>query len=75
MSRRALLLFALMSIIWGIPYLFIRVAVAEITPATLVLARTAIAAAILLPVALARVDLRGRSSDGGCPASCRALPR
>jgi len=58
MSRRALLLFALMSIIWGIPYLFIRIAVEEITPATLVLGRTAIAAAILLPFALARTDLR-----------------
>jgi drug/metabolite transporter (DMT)-like permease len=57
-TRRGLLLFGLMSVIWGIPYLFIRVAVAEITPATLVLARTAIAAAILLPIALARVDLR-----------------
>jgi len=58
MTRRGLVLFALMSVIWGIPYLFIRVAVAEITPATLVLARTAIAAAILLPIALVRVDLR-----------------
>jgi drug/metabolite transporter (DMT)-like permease len=58
MTRRGLVLFALMSVIWGIPYLFIRVAVAEITPATLVLARTALAAAILLPIALARVDLR-----------------
>ena len=58
MTRRGLVLFGLMSIIWGIPYLFIRVAVAEITPATLVLARTAIAAAILLPISLARVDLR-----------------
>jgi drug/metabolite transporter (DMT)-like permease len=47
-----------MSVIWGIPYLFIRVAVAEISPATLVLARTALAAAILLPIALVRVDLR-----------------
>ncbi len=58
MTRRALVLFALMSIIWGVPYLFIRIAVAEITPATLVLGRTAIAAAILLPIALARTDLR-----------------
>lgn len=58
MTRRGLVLFGLMSVIWGIPYLFIRIAVAEITPATLVLARTAIAAAILLPIALARVDLR-----------------
>jgi drug/metabolite transporter (DMT)-like permease len=58
MTRRGLALFGLMSVIWGIPYLFIRVAVAEITPATLVFARTAIAAAILLPIAVARVDLR-----------------
>ena len=58
MTRRGLVLFALMSVIWGIPYLFIRVAVGEITPATLVFARTAIAAAILLPIALLRVDLR-----------------
>ena len=58
MTRRGLVLFALMSLIWGIPYLFIRVAVAEISPALLVLARTALATAILLPIALARVDLR-----------------
>jgi drug/metabolite transporter (DMT)-like permease len=58
LTRRALVLFALMSLIWGIPYLFIRVAVAEVSPATLVFARTAIAAAILLPVALVRSDFR-----------------
>ena len=58
MSGRPLVLFALMSVIWGIPYLFIRIAVAEVSPAFLVLARTGIAAAILLPVALVRVDLR-----------------
>lgn len=58
MTRRALVLFGLMSVIWGIPYLFIAVAVTEITPATLVLGRTAIAAAILLPIAAVRTDLR-----------------
>ena len=58
MTRRALVLFGLMSLIWGLPYLFIRVAVAEISPATLVFARTGIAALILLPIALLRVDLR-----------------
>jgi drug/metabolite transporter (DMT)-like permease len=52
------MLFGLMSVIWGIPYLFIRVAVAEISPAMLVLVRTALAAAILLPIALVRIDLR-----------------
>ena len=58
MTRRAIILFALMSVIWGIPYLFIRIAVTEITPATMVLWRTLIAAAILLPIALVRTDLR-----------------
>ncbi len=58
MTQRGLVLFALMSVIWGIPYLFIRVAVAEVTPAFLVLARTSLATAILLPIALAKVDLR-----------------
>jgi drug/metabolite transporter (DMT)-like permease len=47
-----------MAVIWGIPYLFIRVAVAEISPAVLVFARTGIATAILLPIAIAKVDLR-----------------
>jgi len=58
MTRRGLLLFAFMSVIWGIPYLFIRLVVAEVSPSFLVLARTLIATAILLPIALARVDIR-----------------
>jgi drug/metabolite transporter (DMT)-like permease len=47
-----------MGLIWGIPYLLIKVAVEEFSPATLVLARTAIAAAILVPVAAAKGNLR-----------------
>jgi drug/metabolite transporter (DMT)-like permease len=58
MSRRGLILFAAMSLIWGIPYLLIRVAVDEISPATLVFARTFVAALVLLPIALLRIDLR-----------------
>jgi drug/metabolite transporter (DMT)-like permease len=58
MSTRAWLLFAAMGIIWGIPYLLIKVAVAEIEPATLVLGRTAIGTALLLPIALLRSDFR-----------------
>jgi drug/metabolite transporter (DMT)-like permease len=57
MTRRGLLLFAAMSIVWGIPYLLIRVAVAEVSPAVLVFARTALATLILLPIALVRLDL------------------
>jgi len=47
-----------MSVIWGIPYLFIKIAVGELTPASLVFLRTAIGAALLLPIAAARKDLR-----------------
>jgi drug/metabolite transporter (DMT)-like permease len=58
MSRRGLLLFAAMCVIWGIPYLFIRIAVGELSPATLVFLRTGIAALILLPFVLGRGGLR-----------------
>lgn len=58
MSRRAWLLFAAMAVIWGVPYLLIKIAVAEVTPATLVLLRTAVAAVILMPIAAVRGDLR-----------------
>jgi drug/metabolite transporter (DMT)-like permease len=47
-------LFAAMAVIWGIPYLLIKIAVGELTPAALVLLRTAVGAALLLPVAAAR---------------------
>lgn len=58
MSKRGWILFAVMGVIWGIPYLLIKVAVDEIAPSTLVLARTAIAALLLMPVALARGQVR-----------------
>ena len=58
MSKRGWVLFAAMGVIWGIPYLLIKVAVDEVAPATLVLARTAIAALLLMPVALARGQVR-----------------
>jgi drug/metabolite transporter (DMT)-like permease len=54
MTRRGLVLFAAMCVIWGIPYLFIRVAVTELSPATLVFLRTGIAALVLVPIALTR---------------------
>jgi drug/metabolite transporter (DMT)-like permease len=47
-----------MCVIWGIPYLLIRVAVGEISPAVLVFARTAIGALILMPIVLVRGGLR-----------------
>ncbi len=58
-SRRGWLLFAAMGVIWGLPYLLIKVAVDEIAPSTLVLARTLLATVLLLPVAVARGSLTG----------------
>jgi drug/metabolite transporter (DMT)-like permease len=47
-----------MCVIWGLPYLFIKVAVEHgIEPAVLVFARTTIGAALLLPVAATRHEL------------------
>jgi drug/metabolite transporter (DMT)-like permease len=57
MSRRGWVLFVAMSVIWGTPYLLIKVAVEELSPATLVFARTALAAALLTPIAWARGQL------------------
>ncbi len=59
MTRRGLLLFGAMCVIWGIPYLLIRVAVGGISPVVLVFARTGIGALILMPVVLVRGGLRG----------------
>ncbi len=58
MTRRGVLLFAAMCVIWGIPYLLIRVAVRELTPVMLVFARTGIAALLLVPIAIWRSELR-----------------
>jgi drug/metabolite transporter (DMT)-like permease len=58
MTRRGWFLFIAMSIIWGTPYLLIRIAVRDLSPATLVFARTLPAAILLVPVALHRGQLR-----------------
>jgi drug/metabolite transporter (DMT)-like permease len=59
MTRRGWALFIAMGVIWGLPYLLIKVAVGELTPATLVLLRTGIGALLLVPLAATRGDLRG----------------
>ena len=46
MSRKALLLFAAASVIWGSSFLFIRVAVEHIPPAVVVFSRTALLARV-----------------------------
>jgi drug/metabolite transporter (DMT)-like permease len=56
-SRRGWWLFAAMSLIWGIPYLLIKVADSGVPPPVLVLARVTIGAALLLPIAIRRREL------------------
>lgn len=53
-TRRAILLFAVLGIVWGIPYLLIKIAVGELDPAMVVFSRSAIGALLLLPLALFR---------------------
>ena len=55
MSRKSALIFALVGFLWGIPYLFIKVAVDEengYAPAIVVFGRVLIGAAILIPLAI-----------------------
>ena len=57
-SRRGWLLFAALGVIWGIPYLLIRIAVRDLSPPTLVFFRTAVAGVAFLPFMLNRTTLR-----------------
>ena len=58
MSRRGWVLFALMSVIWGVPYLLIKVADGGVAVPVLVFARVAVGAAVLLPLAIRRGQIR-----------------
>lgn len=51
MTRKGWVLFIAMSVFWGIPYFFIKIAVLELDPVVVVFARLGIAACILVPVA------------------------
>jgi drug/metabolite transporter (DMT)-like permease len=45
-------LFAVICVLWGIPYVMIKVAVAEVSAPVLVFTRTAVGAAVSLPLAI-----------------------
>jgi drug/metabolite transporter (DMT)-like permease len=47
-----------MGVIWGTPYLLIKVAVRAVEPSVLVLARTGVGALVLVPIAARRGELR-----------------
>lgn len=52
MHKRSWTLFALVGLLWGIPYMFIKVAGETFTPSTVVFGRVLIGSAILIPLAL-----------------------
>ncbi|GGZ40403.1 membrane protein [Streptomyces plicatus] len=54
MTARGWFLFSLMGVVWGVPYLLIKVAVDEVSPSGVVFARCALGALLLLPFALRR---------------------
>ena len=60
MTARGWLLFAAVSVVWGIPYFFIKMAVeAGVPPGFVAWSRVAMAALLLLPLAWRRGALRG----------------
>jgi drug/metabolite transporter (DMT)-like permease len=56
-SRRGWVLFVAMSVIWGVPYLLIKVAVDDFSPVVVVFLRCAVGAVLLVPWTLARGHL------------------
>ena len=59
MSPRGWALFGAASVVWGVPYLFIKVAVEDLSPGFVAWSRVTMAALILLPIAWRTGALRG----------------
>lgn len=57
MNFRTLLLFSILCMFWGIPYFFIKLAVADIAPVCVAWGRITLAACVLLPMAWRRGTL------------------
>jgi len=57
MTRKSWIQFSLVGFLWGIPYLLMKVAVADIPPPLIVAGRTLIGAAILIPIAIHKKTL------------------
>ncbi len=62
MTWRERCAFAALCVIWGLPYLFIKLAVTEISPAGVAWARIALGAVILVPIAYRRGTLRSAAT-------------
>ncbi|MGA7538017.1 MAG: DMT family transporter [Steroidobacteraceae bacterium] len=65
MSARTWLAFIALGIVWGLPYLFIKIAVQEISPFDVAWGRITLAALILLPIAWHRGALRALLTHKG----------
>jgi drug/metabolite transporter (DMT)-like permease len=66
MTRRSWALFAAVAILWGVPYLLIKIVVADLPPVWLAFSRLLLSAAVLVPLALQRGAfraLRGRAGS------------
>jgi drug/metabolite transporter (DMT)-like permease len=50
-------MFGALGVVWGIPYLLIKIAVQEVDPAVVVLGRSALGALVLLPLVVARREV------------------
>lgn len=58
MSRKGWALFALVGVLWGVPYLFMKVAVDELSTPVIVFSRLLIGALVLIPIAIHQKTLR-----------------
>jgi drug/metabolite transporter (DMT)-like permease len=58
MTRKSWIQFGFVGILWGIPYLLMKVAVADIPPPMIVAGRTLIGALILIPIAIKKNTLK-----------------
>jgi drug/metabolite transporter (DMT)-like permease len=58
MSRRGWALFSLIGALWGVPYMFMKVAVQELSTPVIVFSRLAIGALLLLPLAIFQGSLK-----------------
>lgn len=58
MSKKGLILFLIAGTAWGMPYLFIRIAVEDFSTWTIVFSRVVIGAAVLIPIAMKRDVLK-----------------
>jgi drug/metabolite transporter (DMT)-like permease len=65
MSRRSLLWLLFLGSLWGASYMFIKIALDDLSPAMIVFLRTALAALVLVPLAAHRKALGGLSGALG----------